>query len=99
MESVFGRKDFRGFGGAGAGDGADFGADDVRREAGAEKARVERGDFALVERTADVREAAFQASTNQAGLVGLGEDCVDGSFDIPVGNPTRPELTCNAERP
>jgi len=70
-----------------AGGGADFGADHIARKAGAEEARVKRREFALVERAADVREAALQARANEAGLVGFREDGFDGGVDVRSGTP------------
>lgn len=97
VESVFRRTDFRGVGDVYAGSGADFGADDVRREAGAQEASVERGKPAPIERAVQMREPALQPRANQAGFVGFGEDRLDGGFDMAAGDATRPELTCDAE--
>src|SRR5690349_7762600 len=43
---------------------AKFGANDVRGEAGTEQAAMQRGELALIERAAKVREMALEAGAN-----------------------------------
>jgi len=79
------------------GDAAELGANDVRGETGAEKAAIKRRDFALVERAAKMREAAFYAGADQSGFVRFGKDSLQSSFDVTVGNAAGAELARDAK--
>ena len=68
------------------GESAYFGADSVRREAGAEETAIQRGELALVERTVGVCEATPETRANERGFVRLGKDCVECSLDVLVWN-------------
>ena len=81
------------------GDAFEFGADDVRREARGEEAAIERGEVALVELAAKVREPALEAGADKRGLVGLGENGIERSFDVAVRDATGAEITRDAVAP
>jgi hypothetical protein len=75
------------------GDPLELGANDVRREARGEEAAIERGELALVELAAKVREPALEAGPDERGFVGLGEDGVERSFDVAIRDTTGAEVT------
>src|ERR1700683_1998305 len=75
---------FRQVGKGAAGDAAEFGADDVCGKTGAEEAAVQRSDFALVERAADMSEFALDAGADRGGFVGFGEHGVERGVDVGV---------------
>ena len=79
------------------GDAPEFGANDVRGETGAEEAAIERSDFALIERAAKMREAAFYAGANQSGFVRFRKDSLQSSFDVTVGNAARSQFARDAK--
>src|ERR1700693_6083174 len=79
------------------GDVAEFGADDVGRQTRAQKAAIERCDFTLVERAAEMREAAFYAHANQSGFVRFSEDGFEGRVDVAVRNTAGAKFAGDAE--
>jgi hypothetical protein len=85
------------FGQIAAGYAAQFGADRVRGETGAQQAAVNSGDLALIERTANVREPSLQPRANEFGFAGLGEYGFEGGLNVPVRNAACAELASNAE--
>jgi hypothetical protein len=81
------------------GDAAEFGADDIGGEAGAKKRAVEGSELALIERAADMREAALEARADERGFVRFGEDGVERGFDVAVGNAAGAQFARDAKTP
>jgi hypothetical protein len=79
------------------GDGAQFGADYVRGEARSEQAAIERGELAVVEPAADVREAAFDAGADEQCFIRFGEDGIERGLDELVGDAAPAQLAGNAK--
>ncbi len=71
-------------------------ADHVGGEASGEEAAIERGKLALVELAAKVREPVLEAGADKRGLVGLGENGIERSFDVAIRDATGAEGASDA---
>lgn len=80
-------------------DAPKFRADDLGRKSRGQKAAVQRRDFALVERAANVRQATFQAAADERCFVGFGKDCVQSSFDVAIRDAATAKFAGDAEPP
>lgn len=58
---------------------------------------MQRGEFALVERAAEVREMALEARANGRGLVRFGEDCFESGVDVAIRNAASAEFAGDAK--
>jgi hypothetical protein len=67
-----------------AGRGAEFAADDVGGEAGAEKAAVDGGHFLFVDFAAVGAEFAFDALAHHGGFIGGFGSFLQCSLNVPV---------------
>ena len=79
------------------GDAAELGANHIGGKARAQQAAIQGSDFALIERAAKVREAAFQACADQTGFVRLGEDGFESGVNIAVRNAAGAKFAGDAE--
>ena len=81
------------------GDAFELGADDVGGETRGQQAAIKRSELALVELTAQVREPALEACTDERGFVSLDEDGFQGRFDVSVGDAAGAEIASDAVAP
>jgi len=86
-----------GFGNVFAGDGVELAADNVGGETGAEEARVNGSHFLFVEFASEGTQFAFDALAHHRALIGGLGSFVQRRFDVPVRNPTPPQVARNPE--
>lgn len=87
----------RGIGQIGASSSSQFGANQVSGKAGAKEAAIDQGDFAFLERPACVRKVAFDALAHERSFVRVGENRVEGCFDVMIGDPAGAKFPRDAE--
>ena len=80
-------------------DGAELGAKEVGRKAGAKKTAIGRGDFALIRWAFEAGELAPEALADKGGLVCIRENRLQRGLDMLVGNSARAQFTSDAKTP
>ena len=85
------------FGEAFAGERAEFAADNVGGEAGAEEAAVDGGHFLFIDFAAVGTELAFDPLADRDRFVGMLGDFFEGGFDVAVGNAPGAEVAGDTE--
>src|SRR6266705_4545124 len=77
--------------------GAEFAADEVGGEAGAEEGAVERGDFAVVNFAAEKLHLPFDALADERSFVRFLGYFVQGGFDVAIRDAAGAEVAGDAE--
>ena len=76
---------------------AKLSADNVGGKSRAQKASIDRRDFALTQTASYMRKLPLQTRPNQRALVGLREHGIESGLDVAIGHPTGAKLAGNAK--
>lgn len=76
---------------------AKLSADNVGGKSRAQKASIDRRDFALTQTASYMRKLPLQTRPNQRALVGLREHGIESGLDVAIGDAAPAKLAGNAE--
>ena len=76
---------------------AKLSADDVGGKSRAQKASIDRSDFAFSQTASYMRKLPLQTRPNQRALVGLREHGIERGLDVAIGDAAPAKLAGNAE--
>ena len=76
---------------------AKLSADNVRGKSRAQKASIDRRDFALSQAASNMRKLPLKTRPDQRALVGFREHRIERRLDVAIGHPAGAKFACNAE--
>jgi len=76
---------------------AKLSADNVRGKSRAQKASIDRRDFALSQAASNMRKLPLKTRPDQRALVGFREHGIERRLDVAIGHPAGAKFACNAE--